>query len=364
MNKLYAVIILFLVGLTSKAQVTIVNTDLQNANDTFRVSNGNLFPAVDFTTTGPNSLWDFSTLNYSTQDVDSFLPLPTSITYLLTFGFGTNSANIVQKSNTFAGIPGGTLPISNIINLYKKSSTVYKQVGNGATLTGLDIPMAFTNHDIIYHLPLHYNDQDSSNSDGSISIPNTAYFGFNRTRVNHVDGWGTLITPYGTFNALRMRSVVNEFDTLFADTLGFGFGFPQPEVVEYKWLVPGKGIPVLQINTTSTFGVETVSSIRYRDSIRYAGINEMVNLSSFNIAPNPANENSLISFELQKTADVTLTLYGVDGKKSAILENKRLLQGVHNYYLLPESLKLSNGVYILELLIDGRKNFKKVVFAD
>lgn len=365
MKKSYLTLLSSFICSITLAQITITNNDLPVSGSDYLLSTG-ATQTVDFTTTGPNTTWDFSTLIPATQDTDSYFSLLSlgSITYGFSFGFGTNAANLVTNVDLFAGIPAGTLPISDLVAFYNKSSSTYKQVGLGAALSGLDIPFTFSNHDIVYNLPLNYGAMDSCNSGGSLNVPNTAYIEIQRSRVNHVDGWGTITTPYGTFNALRMRSVVNEFDTIFADTLGFGFGFPQPETIEYKWLANGKGVPVLQINTISTFGVETVSSIRYLDSLRPLGVQEIVNLSAFNVFPNPLNQNSVITFELSKKSDVTLTLYALDGKQLSVIENKTLNQGTFNYYLKPEALMVANGMYLLELVIDGKKGFKKVVFAD
>ena len=76
--------------------------------------------------------------------------------------------------------------------------------------------------EIIFNFPIDYNDVDSCSSDGSLAIPSLGYFGLVRSRVNTVDGWGSITTPFGTFNALRVRSVVNEMDSIYVDSLGFG----------------------------------------------------------------------------------------------------------------------------------------------
>lgn len=366
MKKTYLTLCCILIASLSMAQITITNADLPVSGNNYLLSNGSTAQVVDFTTTGPNTTWDFSTLIPVSQDTDSYVSLLSlgSITYGFTFGFGANAANLVTAVDLFAGLPAGTLPISDLVSFFNKSSTSYKQVGLGAALAGIDIPFAFSNKDFVYNLPLNYGAMDSCLSGGSLNVPNTAYIQIDRSRVNHVDGWGSITTPYGTFNALRVRSVVNEFDSLYADTLGFGFGFPQPETIEYKWLANGKGVPVLQINTTVVFGIESVASIRYIDSLRPLGVNEMVNLSAFNVYPNPANQNSIITFELAKKSDVTLKLYALDGKQIAVIENKTLHQGTFNYYLKPEALKVNNGIYLLEVTIDGQKEFRKIVFAD
>ena len=81
---------------------------------------------------------------------------------------------------------------------------------------------------MIYKYPVNYGNVDSSASGYSVELPNFLYYGVERNRVNEVDGWGTLITPSGTYNVLRLKSTIEEHDSIYLDTLGFGYGFDVP----------------------------------------------------------------------------------------------------------------------------------------
>ena len=156
MKKSYLTLLSFFICSVAIAQITLTNADLPVSGSDYLLSNG-ATQTVDFTTTGPNTTWDFSTLIPATQDTDSYFSLLSlgSITYGFTFGFGANASNLVTNVDLFAGLPAGTLPISNLVAFYNKSSSTYKQVGLGAALSGLDIPFAFFYSCLSRLLPLH-----------------------------------------------------------------------------------------------------------------------------------------------------------------------------------------------------------------
>ncbi|HNG05973.1 MAG TPA: hypothetical protein PKU98_05695, partial [Saprospiraceae bacterium] len=132
-------------------------------------------------------------------------------------------------------------------------------------LSGIPVPIIFNSPDVIYELPLNFGNTSSSSSGYELNLPSLAYYGYSQERSNEVDGWGTIATPAGTFEALRVKSTIAGHDTIAVDTLGVGFNIDRPLVHEYKWLAQGIRVPVLQINTTEIFGNEVVTGIWYHD---------------------------------------------------------------------------------------------------
>lgn len=341
------------------AQITISSSDLASAGDTFRISNGMITSAIDPVPTGPNSTWDFSFLQPVSQDVDSFRTVAsTGSTYALYFAdvaFNSNRSNQAKKGELpVSGIPLGGVSITDIVSFFYKSSSEYRQTGYGASINGIGVPIGFNDKDRIYALPLNFSDTDVDDSDFSVSIPNLGYYGHQQTRETEVDGWGTLITPFGTFNTIRVKAVINSVDTLYADSLGFGFSIPSAST-EYKWLAQNGGIPMLQINTTSSmFGGEVISAVIYRDSVRdlTSSIYEL-NPVSFNIFPNPASDLITVTAESQVSGKAELILYTTDGKKAGVLWTGTITPGKSRITagLLP--LNLPNGLYVAELRVGG-----------
>lgn len=319
MNKKILHLLLCITPFLASAQISVTSADFHSAGDNILVSNESLLTPVDFTTTGANQTWDFSYLVAASQDTLSFLDVAsTGTTYSIYFSnlsFNPNRSNIATDYGNIPAIPGSPITITDPYSFYYKTTSQYKQQGIGATISGFQTPVAFNNKDILYNFPIDYLDADSSNSDWSFALSGFGYYGYTQKRINNVDGWGTLITPYGTFSTLRMVTIIDGTDTAYLDTLGFGFSFPRPQTKEYKWFGNGQLIPLLQITTTNTAGTETVTGIAYRDSLRLTSINSLnAALKSIQLFPNPVSNALYISTQSNDVLPLQIKIYSADGK--------------------------------------------------
>lgn len=354
-----------LVATNARAQITIDDNDMPSPGDTIRVSIGDILQPVDIVSTGAGQTWDFSALQFVSQTIDTFLSIgQTPGTYQLIFAnvaFNPNRANVAAKVNLPIP-PVGGITISDPYGFYYNSTASYKQAGFGANLNGIDTPVPYDNKDIIHNFPLNFNDIDSCDSDLSLSIPGLGYYGLTQHRVNECDGWGTLITPLGTFDVLRVKSTIFAHDTVYIDNPGIGFGLDRPLAWEYKWIGNGKSIPLLQINTTDNFGTENVTGIRYQDSIRTPlAVNEIDAVNSFSIYPNPAEDNFSVSLSSSKAMNVTLKIFNSEGKESVDLIRQNIAAGINTFNFSNDKLHLKSGVYLLQAMIDGNYYYRKLV---
>lgn len=346
LKKLLILLVLALPQLGS-AQITVTNADMPSANDLIRFSLAPPSTVVNLTQSGANATWDFSGLVAQSQDIDSFLSVTSApLTYLLAFGFTSNLYSRGEGLNSIAGVQ-----FSDVQNFYNKSTTSYRQTGFGANVNGLPTPIVFGNDDFIYRFPLVFGDIDTSDSDYSLVVPGLAAVSGEQRRINVVDGWGSLTTPYGSFNTLRVVTTLTGEDSVFLDTLGFGFTFPRPLTREYKWIANGQDIPVLQINTTEQlFGQETVTRIKYRDSLRvFTGL-QAIRKETLNpvIFPNPTSENTTIRFQLERFGAVELSLVDASGRV-VYLRNAEESAGELQWVLPVRDLNLPNGIYAVHL---------------
>jgi hypothetical protein len=197
-------------------------------------------------------------LEAQSQRVDSFLTVSSTPTaYYILFGL-LGGANLASP---LPSIPG--LPLTDGFEFFKKESSGYSNLGLAyRTSTIPIIPAKYDNPDKYYQFPMTPGLTWSSTASFSISLPGVGFLSIQKLRNSIVDGWGTLVTPYGTFPTLRVKSTITEHDSIYADTLGFGFAINR-EITEYKWLGSGKGIPLLQVNEEN--GIPTA---RYRDIYR------------------------------------------------------------------------------------------------
>lgn len=254
----------------SKSQITITSTEMPSANDTIRYSIVQQALGADFKSTGTNKTWNFSSLNASSQDIYHFKSSSTT-PYIFNFGFGAIGLKMADSLGT------GQMGLKDIYNFFKKSTSRWEAIGIGFKLSVLPVPQAgkYTNNDEIYQFPLNYGDKDSSTF--NLNLPLSAYSfsigNFFRwgTRVNYVDGWGKITTPYkADQECLRIKSIITETDSFSISISGqapINFAFPSNRT-EYKWLSKTEKIPVLEVTGNEIGGNFVATAIKYRDNYK------------------------------------------------------------------------------------------------
>ncbi|MDQ3048898.1 MAG: M43 family zinc metalloprotease [Bacteroidota bacterium] len=89
------------------------------------------------------------------------------------------------------------------------------------------------------------------------------------------------------------------------------------------------------------------------------GINELENDLNFNVYPNPAEDNTVVVFDLLEKKKVSIVITDVLGRQAASLYNGELAAGAHNYAV--SEAGLSSGVYFVTLNVGGNKFTKKLI---
>ncbi|MFH1120994.1 MAG: T9SS type A sorting domain-containing protein [Bacteroidota bacterium] len=244
MKKLTALFTTLFISLGLSAQITITSTDMPDVGDTTRLSNANVLFGIDPSVTGPDFTWDFSTLEPQNQTVEGYVS-PQSTPFLYQIIFNQNVANLASPLQAIDFLPG--LEVTDAYIFYKETNTSYVRAGYAVTIAGVPVPMKFDNPELMYTFPLQASSEaDSSFSLFSFEFPGFGFISIERKRVNEVDGWGSVTTPYGTFNALRVKSEITERDSLYIDSLQVGVPVNR-FYTEYKWLANGYSAPVLTI---------------------------------------------------------------------------------------------------------------------
>ena len=269
MKKTY-LICLIVLSLKLQGQIQITQTHMPSIGDTIRYSVSNS-TTLNYKQTGANYAWDYKTLNMSSQDLYRFqalLSTPYSTLAFTGMPLGAIGYKIADS------IGSGQAAFKNLYNFYDKKSTGWSAVGTGFTLAALPLPAGgvYKDKDEIYTFPLNYNDQDSTTFEVSTPLGNQflqlGTFKQKGYRINKVEGWGTISTPYANnVSCLKIKSRVVETDSLKVSSLSLNVGF-QANRVEYRWLSTGEKIPLLEVTGTEIAGVFTPGSIRFRDNYR------------------------------------------------------------------------------------------------
>lgn len=255
-------IILLLSVLSLHGQVIITSENMPDQGDTIRVSEASypLEGILDPSVTGFNFSWNYSDLQPVSQRVLNFIS-PTQTPFLYQIIFNSSVTNLASPME---GLDFFDVQVSDAFEFYKNTSGQFVRAGYAATIMGLPVPMKFDVPERLYKFPLSVNSEpDSSTSQLEIQYPSVAYFHLYKKRVNSVDGSGTLVTPFGTFSTLRMKSVIYEKDSLYIDSLQTGVPIVR-NITEYKWLSPAFEAPLLTITQEGLF-----YSVQYMDFARY-----------------------------------------------------------------------------------------------
>lgn len=335
MKTLFAVI-LMLVPLFFSGQVVINKSDMPQTGDTIRLSHSFNLGAIDLEATGPDYTWDFSSLFPVYQTVDTFVSVnETPFLYQLFFFL---TANLAQKRFEFDQFPG--IQVTDSYRFYKNSDDSFKEVGFGVSFNGIPLPTLYDDPDVIYQFPVQSGSVDSSSSGFDFSIPGIAYIGGWKKRINTVDGWGSLTTPYGTFETLRLRSEITQYDSIYIDSLGIGFPVYQ-EITEYKWLAEGLGLPVCEVVDNGI-----VQTVAYIDSVKsiFTGGQPTSPQVSARVYPNPARDHISLRMECFEGQECRIELYSVNGRK---IFEKEILVTPSTLSLDLSPFQLEQGVYVL-----------------
>jgi hypothetical protein len=203
---------------------------------------------VDVSATGANHTWDFSQITPISQDTYKYTK-PAGL-YALTF-FGDAALDL-----KIAAIKGA-------FSFFKTSTTDYQQQGMGITIPTLNLPtsLVFSAPDVIYRFPVKYGNIDSCTFRDSTSIIAGISITIKGKRVNTVDGWGKITTPYKTYDCIRIKSVVTETDNI-------GTAIDRSRI-EYKWWATTEQIPVMQaVVTKNAMTGGSTMVVTYRDSYK------------------------------------------------------------------------------------------------
>ena len=366
MKKLLLLHTIFFTSALS-AQISITSADMPNAGDSVLISVTTAIDTNDITLTGANYTWDYSTLVPDFQRFEKF-DSPSTFPFPFNLLFNPLNTSYGNENNILTTLPLPGVSLDMAYDFLKESSTTFRQIGAGYTINGIPLPFLYSSDDVIYNFPVDYLDTDSCDYKFGLPIPSIGYYGQKGHRVNVVDGWGTVKTPFGTFNALRVKSTISAIDTIALDALGFGTNIPRPLRYEYKWLATAKQIPVLKVDANFVGGNIVVTNVEYIDSIipgvPSLGIADYLN-NNFNaiVYPNPFVDETTVQYTLAAKSQMKISITDIVGKTITIVSDELQNIGTYQKNLNVAELDLSQGVYFVILQSPNAKSVHRIVIT-
>ncbi|WP_306643588.1 T9SS type A sorting domain-containing protein [Sanyastnella coralliicola] len=334
MRNLSLLILSFLV-LNVSAQITITQDDMPSPDSSYFVTNAGLFNDYDFSETGFEYTWDYSDLEPAGQQERNYIEVSEApFSYQFLFNNPFDQEHLADHAIQTDGFQVGEFSLDDFYEFYQLDEEAYTIVGYGATINSIPIPGVNDPVDNVYEFPLDYADFYESYSEWEVEVPTLGAYKLEQSRDVDVDGWGTLITPYGEFEVIKVRMEIDANDSLYIDFIQQGFTFERNSV-EYHWLAKEEGIPVLRV--IENLGL--VSQILYKDIEEEEeepdNVDELL-LAQMDFYPNPTRGGLYIS---NLPAGASVTVYSLDGK---VLE-----QGIQFGFV--DLSNFANGFYLVEV---------------
>jgi len=256
---------------------------------------------------GADLTWDFTELLPITPPlIESYFPIDSTPTlFALFFGneflagqnFSTHALSI-DALDFELPIP---VELENGYQFYRNDDEGYFITGNAVEFDGLPLISAYDTLDRVLKFPLNFGDADTNRFYFFTEVSGIGAVGQSGRRINSVDAWGSVSTPLGTFECLRVRTVLNVTDTLFLEFTQDGGTFIRPEQVNYTWISPEIG----GILAEATYLAGELSAFRYL-SLESALTTISKIEASFTIYPNPTRDMVTVSAPSESLKEVRI----------------------------------------------------------
>jgi len=329
-------------SLQTSSQITITEDDMPGPGVEVPVSS-KPEPGIEITghsAAGEDIEWDFSMITKLEQNLVRYIsPTSAEIQYICIAIFNNpmdpEHNSTVAKPGEGGGDPMGNIQITDVFEFYKLTEEIYSMTGRSSNVNGLPTCVRNNPVDTIYRLPLQYSDTIVSNSAFEINLPGVGYYGQTLERISVVDAWGTVHTPLGSFNTLRVKSTLHFIDTIYYDSYGFGAQFPHTET-HYTWLSNDLQHPVFVVEEKGPNFGGTIAF--WADTLDYTSFNEHHLSNAISVYPNPVEDEFVVMISEDIPLPVHIVISDFFGRKIKVIEITSHIQTIDSNFLKPGSV--------------------------
>jgi hypothetical protein len=336
MKSLITLLTLTASACIAQAQITINRSDFGQFGDQLYYANDTTLTNFTLGAAGENITWDFSTMvTPNLYESSSFF-----------------------DPSTFEGAPGE----ANMGILQDETPTFFNI---SDTSVKVIVPMDFLGGDnsqiTIVRFPFTYgspNLKDSVTTKMQGTPEDFGYSGvpFDSMRINvkiistsMVDGWGTVITPAQSYDALRVKNVTKADITIEGKVPFLGWtpipfdGLNQDQAV-YAWYAKGSKFSVAEA-ALDTLGNPV--SFRYQVAEVPTGLGLLSSSATKTIAtPNPANQNISLQFNSTAKGNAHIEIIDITGK---VVFSKQTQIVTGNNSIDVNTELFNNGLYFAKI---------------
>jgi hypothetical protein len=344
MKHIFYTIALFAASLTTMRAQTIVEADLPNVGDiVVEYIDTTNFWNYSIGNSGTNQTWNFT--QFAINDTGGIYCLaPSSIPWNVPALLPNGEFGVYDIQDTAAAMYASNNTGLYLVGWYNGSATapfnLYAPV-NGRLMMPVPFSMNSTRtHHSTFTISGVYTDP---NTNIPINVQNKTTYIQNFT----ADGQGTVITPTGTYNCIRVKEFSYQIDSIYADITNTGnYVFtavdgPKDTTLAYRWA--SNGLPCYrfqieldpqtnQVKRASFFDNDLVFTSLHNTNQSFEGL----------IYPNPINSGN--TFQIQNSEGYNqLLVYDMHGN---LVKQESLMSNSLNTIAIDE---LSNGIYLLKM---------------
>jgi len=344
---LCSLLCLTLLSIQMQGQITITQADMPVVGKAV-INRDDTLPTVTPGNKGTGQTWNFTSLKGTTTAIDSFTN-PSTTPYASTFP----SSNIADTT-----YGGGYIFLNS-------SSGSFNAIGTVQNVMGYNVAIALSPAFTQINFPGIYGNIDGGVSTGKshsiavVAIPGvdsargTAYIKYADT----IDAWGTLTTPFGSFNTLRQKHYELDIDSIYVLSIFGTWSYSGYDLrtknYQYRWYTNGIGdmLITMQMDTNNA----NVKSVKWYDGVPN-GINEVSQNNSTKLFPNPCTTQ--VTFRSTNQNAQTVSLFDITGREingtimkngEANINTSSFANGIYLYRVLDKSGNiLTNGKFVVQ----------------
>lgn len=307
-----------LTATTLSAQITVLNSHVAPIGSIIPQAYDTLPSGLTPGSAGANQTWNYANINEHEVDTMTF----------------TNPAWTPN---------GGDFPAANIAAVVSnqdgdayvyidRSSSGLVTIGQAVDFfgTGSPVSIPLNPNQVIINFPANYLDTYSGTSgfdvtmDGSTLNIDSIRLKQVMDRAYTIDGWGSITTPIGTYDALRIELTETSIDSSWGMIAGVWQFFEESVETSntYDWWTADAsvGFPVLTMDVDGNGNAEAISYLKALPTPD--GVAEGVDGSKISIYPNPTS--NLVNFVVESDNAHSIEVYDVTGQLIETQQIQRL----------------------------------------
>ena len=280
--------------------------------------------------------------------------------------YSASDSEVLSYVNPSTGLDASSFPSATDCDSYglydydQLAGSVYQIIGH-VQPPPYHIVTTFTTHMTLLHFPVSFGmtlaDTAVSNAVETGSYPGTesGYY----TIADTIDGYGTLVTPAGTFtDVLRIKRV--ETDT-FSESSGGAQGYHR---IIYKWLSSSvNGVILAYVEHSTVFSTgssgPSTGDNGYYSALIPSGIGTLTPAATdWSIITQPATGHADLSITARIASTAIISISDMDGRQ--ISHQQVALAAGQNRVSLDLS-GMADGVYMTKVSMNGQSSSKKLV---